>query len=208
MPIGEAMRTQRAIRKLRPDPLDNALVLELIEFAMKAPSGSNAQNWGFVVVRDRRAMAQLARLNRMAWGLYARVARYVKRNDEKSTKLVTAGQYFADHFEETPVVVVACLRGRAPWFPLVAATSFYGSIYPAVQNLLLAARAVGVGANLITLPLWNVRGVKRAIGLPCGVTPCALIPLGWPLGRYGPTSRSDVGDVVHLDRWGNQPFRK
>ena len=105
------------------------------------------------------------------------------------------------------MVVVFCLRGpRVPW-PPVAATSYYGSIYPSVQNLLLAARAVGLGAALITLPLWSTILARRALGLPWSVNPCAVVPLGWPRGKYGPTTRRPVGEVVHLDRYGNQPFR-
>ncbi len=106
------------------------------------------------------------------------------------------------------MIVVACLRGavRAP-FPPIAAASYYGSIFPSVQNLLLAARAAGLGAALITLPLWSTLLARRALGLPWSIQPCAVVPLGWPLGRYGPTTRRPVGDVVHLDRFGNQPFK-
>jgi hypothetical protein len=92
-------------------------------------------------------------------------------------------------------------------WPSVLVTSYYGSIYPAVQNLLLAARAAGLGAALVTLPLWSPWRVRRALGLPWRVTPCAVVPLGWPLGRYGPTTRRPVGTVVHLDRYGHQPFK-
>ena len=127
--------------------------------------------------------------------------------DAKMQRIIDAVQWQADHFEDIPVVIVACLRGFRPFFPPIAATSFYGSIYPAVQNLLLAARATGLGAALITLPLWSSLLARRALGLPWIVAPCAVIPLGWPRGRYGPTTRRPVGDVVHVDRYGNQPFR-
>ena len=83
----------------------------------------------------------------------------------------------------------------------------YGSIFPSVQNLLLAARAAGLGAALITLPLWSKFLARRALGLPWSIAPCAVIPLGWPKGRYGPTTRRPVGEVVSLDRYGNRPFR-
>ena len=112
----------------------------------------------------------------------------------------------ADHFEDIPVVVVACLKGViAPW-PSMATSSAYGSIYPAVQNLLLAARAAGLGAALITVPLWSKLLARRALGLPWNVTPCAVIPLGWPIGKYGPTTRRPVGELVSLDRYGNRAF--
>lgn len=211
MPLDEAMMTQRAIRRLKPDPVDDALVLRLIELALRAPSGSNAQNWQFVVVRDPDTKRKLARLNRMAWSLYGGIGRRLVGSDERMAKILKAVQWQADHFEEIPVIVVACLRGARIPFPLpmpaAVATSYYGSIYPSVQNLLLAARSAGLGAALITLPLWSHWLARRALGLPWNVSPCAVIPLGWPRGRYGPTTRRPVGEVVHLDRWGNQPFR-
>jgi hypothetical protein len=111
-----------------------------------------------------------------------------------------------EHFEEIPVLVVVCLRGLRPVWPPVAVTSDYRSIDPSVQNLLLAARAAGLGAALITLPLWTT-WLGRALGLPWRVTPCAVVPLGWPMGRYGSTTRRPVGEVVHLDHYGHQPFK-
>jgi len=207
MPLEEAMRTQRAIRRLKPDPVDDALVLHLIELALRAPTGSNAQNWQFVVVKDRDVKARLGKMNRQAWRLYGGIGRRMAQNDPPMLRIIEAVQWQVDHFEEIPVLVVACLATMIPIVPRIAASSLYGSIFPSVQNLLLAARAAGLGAALITLPLWSTFLARRALGLPWTVTPCAVIPLGWPRGRYGPTTRKPVGEVVHLDRWGNQPFR-
>lgn len=207
MPLSEAMATQRAIRRLTTDPVDDELVLRLIELALKAPTGSNAQNWEFVVVRDPAVKRKLGNLNRGAWRLYGGIGRRMVKDDPKMLRILNAVQWQADHFEEIPVIVVACLRGPRAYFPPVAATSYYGSIYPSVQNLLLAARSAGLGAALITLPLWSNFLARRALGLPWSIAPAAVIPLGWPKGRYGPTTRRPVGEVVHLDRFGNQPFR-
>jgi len=201
------MTTQRAIRRLKPDPVDDALVLKLIELALKAPTGSNAQNWEFIVVRDPAVKAKLARLNRQAWNLYGGIGRRLYGKDERMAKILNAVQWQADHFEEIPVIVVACLRAIIPVWPPVAAGSAYGSIYPSVQNLLLAARAAGLGAALITLPLWSKWRARRALGLPWRISPCAVIPLGWPRGRYGPTTRRPVEEVVSLDRFGNRAFQ-
>jgi nitroreductase len=207
MPLDEAMRTQRAIRRLKTDPVDDALVLQLIELALKAPTGSNAQNWEFVVVRDRAVKERLGRLNRGAWRIYGGIGRRMMRDNPAMMRILEAVQWQADHFADIPVLIIPCLRGARVPFPPVAASSYYGSIYPSVQNLLLAARAAGLGAALITLPLWSTILARRALGLPWRVTPCAVVPLGWPRGRYGPTTRRPVGEVVHLDRFGNQPFR-
>ncbi|MGH9031803.1 MAG: nitroreductase family protein, partial [Acidimicrobiia bacterium] len=192
MPLAEAMETQRAIRRLRPDPVDDETVKACLELAVRAPSGGNLQNWEFVVVRDPEVKHQLARLNRQAWSVFRRLYAGRARRDPDIRKGLDATQWGADHFEETPVVVVACLRGPRFWFPPLAATSYYGSIYPAVQNLLLAARGLGLGAALTTLPVWSVVLARRTLGLPRNVTPIAAVPMGWPRGSYGPTTRRPV----------------
>ncbi len=206
MPLEEAMRTQRAIRRLKTDPVDDGLVRRLIELALKAPTGSNAQNWEYIVVRDPEVKAKLARQNRRAWGIYGSIGRRMVRNDPKMQKVLEAVQWQADHFEEIPVLVVACLKGpRLSAVPMVA-SSYFGSIYPSVQNLLLAARAAGLGAALITLPLWSTFAARRILGCPFSVQPCAVIPLGWPRGRYGPTTRKPVEEVVSIDHYGNRAW--
>jgi nitroreductase len=207
MPLVEAMETQRAIRRLRPDPVDDALLRRLIELALNAPTGGNLQSWEFVVVRDPRVKARLARQNRIAWRVYGAWSRWATRRNAKQRRMVDAVQWQADHFEELPVLVVACLHHPHPPFWNFAKSGYYGSIYPAVQNLLLAARAVGLGAALITLPLWSTWAVRRILELPWTVTPCALVPLGWPHGRYGPNHRRPVGDVVSIDRYGNREWK-
>jgi len=210
MPLQEAMLTQRAIRRLKPDPVDDAIVLRCIELALRAPTGSNGQNWEFVVVKDRERIAQLARRNRQSWSLYGGIGRMQNRDNEPMQRILDAVQWQAEHFEEVPVVVVPCLRGnRVPFMPMppFASSSYYGSIYPSVQNLLLAARAMGLGAALVTLPLWSTTSARRILGLPASVMPCCVVPMGWPQGRYGPTTRKPVGEVTHLDRYGNQPWK-
>ncbi len=210
MSLEEAMRTQRAIRRVKPDPVDDDLLLHLIELALKAPTGSNAQTWEFIIVKDPNVRARLARLDRMAWSLYGGIGRWSVRRSGNAgaARIIAAVQWQADHFEEIPVIIVACLKGIIPPWPTLAAASAYGSIFPSVQNLLLAARAAGLGAALITLPLWSKFLAKRALGLPWNVTPCAVIPMGWPKGRYGPTTRRPVEEVVSLDRYGNRAFLK
>ena len=209
-PLEAVMETQRAVRKVRFDPVDDRIVLRCIELALKAPTGSNGQNWEFVVVKDRGLKAEFARTYRTAWSVYGGLGRRLKGGDPAMAKVLAAVEWQVQHFEDIPVLVVACLRGaRVPllWPPPIAATSYYGSIYPSVQNLLLAARAAGLGASLITLPLLSAVAARRTLGLPVSVQPACIVPLGWPRGRYGPTTRRPVGDVVHLDRFGNRPWK-
>jgi nitroreductase len=204
IPLEEAMMTQRAIRRLKSDPVPEELVLRLIELAQKAPTGSNRQGWEFIIVKDPQVKAGLARCNRQLWRLYGGLGHRVTRDDPKRRKILEAVQWQADHFEEVPVVVVACLKGHYFPFLHITTATYFGSIFPAVQNLLLAARAAGLGASLTTIPLWNLFAARRILGLPWGVTPCACIPLGWPVGGYGPTTRKPVQEVVSYDRYGKR----
>lgn len=210
MPLLEAMMTQRAVRRVLPDPVDDAVVLKCVELALRAPTGSNGQNWEFVVVKDQRVKDALGARYRQAWSLYGGVGKRLSRGDESMTKILRAVQWQVDHFSEIPVLVVPCLRGGRPPYlpsPFVGESSFFGSIYPSVQNLLLAARAMGLGASLITLPLWSVTSARRILRLPLTVTPVCVVPLGWPRGRYGPTTRKPVEQVTHLDSYGNRAWR-
>lgn len=208
MPLAEAMTTQRAIRRIKPDPVDDAIVLQLIELALKGPTAQNQQGWEFIIVKDAAVKRRLGRQNRWMWNLYRPFANWKARGDAQAEKLIRATQWGVDHFEETPVFIVACFRGSRLAFPPVVAASTYGSIFPAVQNLLLAARAAGLGANINTMPLWSNIAARHILGLPFAITPCVMIPLGWPLGRYGPTTRRPVGEVVSLDRFGNRAWKK
>ncbi|UQX09663.1 nitroreductase family protein [Candidatus Mycobacterium methanotrophicum] len=212
MPLVEAMMTQRAVRRVHPDPVDDAVVLKCVELALRAPTGANGQNWEFIIVKDRRVVKKLAKRYRQGWKFsYGGALRHAADHDESLAKVVRAAQWQVDHFTEIPVLVVACLRltvreGRVPYsvMPHAALSGYWGSIYPSVQNLSLAARAMGLGASLITLPLWRVRLARRILKLPRSVTPCCVVALGWPRGRYGPTTRTPVGQVTHRDSYGNR----
>ena len=117
MPLEEAMRTQRAVRRLHPDPVDDEIVLRCIELALKAPTGSNGQNWEFVVVKDQAIKEKLGARYRQAWTLYGGVGRRVGAGATSPwLKILQAVEWQVEHFTELPVLVVACLRGsRVPW---------------------------------------------------------------------------------------------
>ncbi|MGH7747236.1 MAG: nitroreductase family protein [Candidatus Dormibacteria bacterium] len=210
MPLELAMATQLTVRRVLPDPVDDAVLRRCLQLAIEAPNGSNLQNWAFVVVRDRDAKAAFAAQYRRAWSLYGGLGRRLRGSDPATARIMRSVQWQVDHFEEIPVLVVPCMRGgpRLPLVPMPAIvdTSYYGSIYPAVQNLLLAARAVGLGASLITLPLWSSIQARRILHLPLTVDPVCMVPMGWPIGRYGRKSRRALERVVHLDRWGQHPW--
>jgi nitroreductase len=201
-PVAGVIRTNGPTRRVLPGAIDDGTILQLLELAVHAASDGH-RRCEFVVVRDPDVKHQLARTNRQGWSVYKRVLRTRSHADEA----LESRQWLADHFEDVPIIVVACVRGRRPLFPAVGASAFYGSAFPAVQNLILAARAAGLGATLTTLPLWSRWEARRTLGLPRRVTPVAVVPIGWPRGTPEPARVPPVGNVTHLDRWGHQPYR-
>lgn len=210
MPMDEAMLTQRAVRRLWTDPVPDDLLLRLLELSLKAPTSSNTQDWVYLVVKDRRQKARLGRLYGVLYRTFNPLLERQAAGDENALRQMRPGQWQAEHFDEIPVFVIPCyrrgLKHRPVGWPQISVSSFYGSVYPAVQNLLLGCRAVGLGASIQTLPIWLVPVAKRILGLPRELNPVCIIPIGWAKGRYGPTRRTPIGEVVHVDRYGNRPF--
>lgn len=210
MPMADAMRTQRAVRRLHLEPVSHEVLLPLLELSLKAPTSSNTQDWSYLVVEDRAQKAELARLYRKLFRTFDPIVRWQARKDPKEQRAIAPGRWQAEHFEDLPVFVIPCykrnLKHRPVGRPQISVASFYGSVYPAVQNLLLGCRAVGLGASLQTLPIWYIPRARRILGLPRSMNPVCIIPIGWAKGNYGPTKRRPIGEVVHLDRYGNQPF--
>jgi len=207
MPLREAMMTQRSIRRVTDEPVEDALLLQILELGTQAPNSRNEQSWEFMIIRDPAIKQQLAEQNRFMW----RIARGGEQRRAKKrpdvAKINRAVQWSVDHFEDYPAMVVACYRGSRWQLPTILAASTYGSLLPAVQNIMLASRAAGLGVNLTTMPLWNNRKSRRILQLPRQLTPVVLLTFGWPKGGYGPTNRKPVGDVVSLDRYGHRPWQ-
>lgn len=210
MPLAEAMQTQRAVRRLHTDAVPDDLLLRLLELSLKAPTSSNSQDWSYVVVKDRDQKARLGRLYSVLYRAFSPVVERAAARDPDVARQWAPGKWQAENFADIPVFVIPCyrrgLKHMATGWPQISVSSFYGSVYPAVQNLLLGCRAVGLGASIQTLPIWFVPGAKRILGLPWNVNPVCIIPIGWAKGRYGPTKRAPIGEVVHVDRYGNRPF--
>lgn len=207
MSIIEAMETQRAIRRVNFDEVDDKVIMQLIELGTRAPSAMNNQDWEFIVVKDPEVKGKLGKQNRFMWNLVRGFMKKREKHNPGFDKVNEATQWGVDNFEQYPAMIVACYKGpRVHLFP-VQASAFYGSILPAVQNILLAARAVNLGANLSNMPLWFNRRARKMLGLPSSITPVVLITLGWPLGKYGTNKRKPVGDVVSFNRYGTRPYR-
>jgi nitroreductase len=211
MPMADAMRTQRAVRRLHTDPVDIELIYELLELSLKAPTSSNSQDWCYVVITGREQKERLGKLYAPLYRTFSPLERRAAAGDEKALRQMAPGQWQAEHFADIPVFVIPCyrrnLKHHSIGWPQISVSSFYGSVYPAVQNLLLGCRAVGLGASLQTLPIWIMPIARRILGLPRDKVPVCVIPIGWAKGNYGPTTRPPIRDVVHIDRYGNQPDR-
>lgn len=198
------LATTRAIRRLAPDPIPDADLSTIVWHATRAPSGTNRQPFRFVVLRDgdraTAAKALLAQGFRAGWDAKSRDAGYESGSatDPASRKgrQRAAMQHMVDHFEEIPVIVLGCLvRYRDP-NPYEG-----GSVYPACQNLLLAARALGYGGVLTGWHRSVEPELRELLAIPEGVAIHATIPLGRPLGRHGPVRRLPIGDVVFDGGW-------
>ncbi len=200
----EGIATTRAIRRIAPDPIPDDDLSTILWHATRAPSGTNRQPARFVVLRDddtsRAAKALLATAFRDGWADKRRDAAYDSGSALDPTtrkgRSRAAMEHFVEHFEEIPVVVLACLiRRRAP------SPSEGASVYPAVQNLLLAARALGYG-GVITAWHYSVESELRTLlGIPDNAAISATVPLGRPLGNHGPVRRLPLADVVFDGAW-------
>ena len=203
----EVIQTTRAMRRLRPDPVPDELVLKILQAGTCAPNGGNSQRWHFLVVKDPKIKQQVQPYYRRAFDeqrrdQHAKAAPPPGATAEGYRRQHTAVEYLTDHFHEAPVWIVPCLeeRGGSPVPRAVGA-----SMYPAVQNMLLAARALGLGATLTTRHLFYEKEVEAIFGLPPNVHSFAILPIGYPMGKFGPVRRGELSEFVYQDRWG-QPY--
>ena len=202
----EIMRTTRSMRRLKPDPVPETLIRQVLEAGTYAANGGNMQSWRFLVIRDPAIKQAVAAYYKRAWDeivgpRYRAGGPAPGTTPERFARMLTSAEHLAAHLHEAPVWIVPCLAGATP------TRTSGSSIYPAVQNMLLAARALGLGATLTTLYLQFEKEAEAAMGLPDGVHSYALLPIGYPLGRFGPVRRGALADVVYDDRWG-QAYRR
>ena len=191
----EAMYTQRALRHLKPDPVPDELIRKVIDAGIHAPNGGNQQRWAFVVIKDPELKRKLAEPYKAeGHPPHGEAETWSQRNAEASA------DYLANHAAEVPVWILACTEHAG------TDISHGASIYPAVQNMLLAARALGLGSVMTTRVRRGFEPQMREwVGIPDGFVTAAMIPLGYPQDGYGygPTTRKDAAEVTHWERWGN-----
>lgn len=226
-PLTHVMATMRAMRRLKPDPVPRELLTEVVRAATWAPSGSDAQHYGFIVVDDPDLMSELAVLWQDCFDTYKELGGTVVpgADSDRHERMYAALEHQAEQFAQTPALIAAVYKkstadgfnlkanielgrrlGRKRLAALAKATTAgplgeASSIYPACQNLLLAARANGLAATLTIWHLFRTSDWHAALGVPKGQAIYALIPVGWPAGNFGPVRRRPVDEILHWNRW-------
>ncbi len=194
----EVIRAQRACRTFTDEPVDDADLAAMVEAATHAPSAENRQPWVFVVVRDPARRAAIAELTRRVWDTGARAH---SEHTLEPPLFAAVDRFFSEGYGGAPVLVVVAGDGRDG----TPAALLASSIYPATQNLLLAAAALGYGSSMTTLATQVPDALRALVDLPAGVRPFAVVPIGRPTARLGPPRRRPVRAVAHDERFG-APF--
>lgn len=201
----EIIESCRAMRRLKPDPVPDELIAKILRAGACAPNGGNTQKWRFLVIKDRKIKEAVAVWYKKAFDEWIG-PRYRSSEPppgvtkERYLRQVAAVEYLTDHYAEAPVWIVACLEdGPTP------NRGTGSSIYPAVQNMVLATRALGLGTTLTTRHMFYEKEADAALGLPDGVHSYAILPIGYPMGKFGPVGRGPLKEIVYQDRWG-EPY--
>jgi len=195
MNIGEAMFTQRAIRKLKPDPVSDEDLKTVLDAASKAPNSGNEQIGRFLVIRDRDKIRAFGKLYHEAWWAKRAAHGWTKPEDLPETARHRVPMQLADEMKDAPVIILA----------IATVPKRANSVFPAAQNLMLAARALGIGSVLTTLHPQVTERVHHMFNIPAEAEIHCCIPLGYPRGRFGTTQRQPTSETAYFDGWGSPP---
>ena len=201
MGLFEAMFSQRQITRFKPDPVPREAIEKIIEAAIKAPSGGNTQPWHFVAITDPGLISRIGEIYKELW-LGARRS----QAEPGETTVYRAARYLANHMPEVPAMILICADHSANYTPgqPIERGRHASSIWLAVQNLFLTARALGLGTRLTTTHIRREQEIKDMLVIPDYVETVALTPLGYPRGRFGPTDRKPAAEVSSYNRWGSR----
>jgi nitroreductase len=203
----EAMHSMRAMRRLKPDPVPDEMLRKVLDAAVCAPSGQNLQRWSFLVVTDEEGKKFFG--ERYDYWMRNRFGDTLKTIDYETPmgRTVKAALHLSENMHKVPALLF-CL-GKRDWPFVVAAEDrvglappSYGSIYPAVQNVLLACRALGLGASLTTMHQMFEPEMHEFYGIPETHGVVAVIPIGFPTGKFGPLTREPAISKTHFGKWG------
>jgi len=216
----EAIHSARSLRRFKADPVPEALLEQILDAAIRAPSAGNAQNWAFILVRDAQLRVALGAIyrkaSRIADAMYAARGRPPHLSDRQFQRMLRTGSHLREHLGDAPAILIPCLRRPVvppieslpaeihPHYPdeLAYAQRIRGaSIYPAMQNILLTCRALGLGTTITTNHMRCEEEVRALLALPHDYDTFAMMPIGWPTDPFGPLTRKPLSEVVHLDGW-------
>ena len=208
MDVFEALYTTRAMRRVKEDSIPDDVIKSIMDSAIRAPSGSNRQDWKFLVVTDKKTREELADIYRETWDYYVKSfyndsedlgASSLKNKDEIETvkRISNSASWLAENYHKVPLLVLAFSRNDPTG----------SSIYPAIWNLMLAARGHGVGTCLTTVMNFKTEDVYKVLNVPSdkGWTLNATITAGYPLGKWGVAARKPVEEVTYINKWGESP---
>ena len=198
MDVFEAMATGRAIRRFTKEPVSDELLERLIWAATRAPSPGNSQGWDFIVVTDSAIKAQLGKVIGERMQAFRQAA--TPTDDARELRMREDAIHMATHLHEIPAIIFVC--GAPAYPPQAPQMSFvWSALYPATQNLLIAARSLGLGTTLTTFQMVAEAEIRTALGVPANVQIAAMIPVGWPAAAFTPVRRKPVSEVLHRNRW-------
>jgi nitroreductase len=209
--VDKLLTTTRSVRK-RLDlerPVEREIIMECIEIALQAPTGSNAQGWHFVVVTDAEKKAKIADYYNQSWN------KYITRSSEPTAgqravkgqmkKVINSSTYLAENLANVPVMIIPCVEGRMETAPQWMQAGLYGSILPAAWSLMLALRARGIGSAWTTLHLRYEKETSELLGIPETFTQAALLPVAYFTGDdFKPAERLPASELTSWDTWGNK----
>ena len=219
----EAMYTARAMRRFKPDPVPDEIIDKILDAAIRAPSPTNAQSWVFMVVKDSEKRRRLAAIYAKAGhSIEPAVSHLFKdtggaaRIDESTMKILKSAMHLWDHLNDAPVLIIPCLKPTPPaWegaglgpeaikgMKALSPRMDGAGIYPAVQNIILACRAFGLGTVLTNMHAIFEDECKAVLEIPAAVTTWAILPVGYPSGKFGALKRNPPSEVAFRDTWGN-----
>lgn len=213
----EVLTTTRAVRK-RLDferPVEDDIIMECLDIALQSPTGSNSQNWLFLVVTDETKRMALAELYRQAWAIYQDMDGAAANIDTGGDAARAATQervmgsagYMAENFHRAPAMLIPCLPAKLDGGPNIMASSLLGSILPATWSFMLAARERGLGTSWTTLHLMFEEQAAEILDIPFAeVSQCALIPIAYTKGTdFKPAPREPASTVTYWNTWGDSP---
>ncbi len=202
--LWEAIYTQRAIRRWKDEPVPEDLIWKVIEAGTKAPSGSNLQPWRFVVIQDqgtRDAISAQLRKGLENPGLKQMIENAQKSGNKGERLMMTGAMGLFENLAQAPVFIVPCLYQISSPSQDASTLLAGSSIYQAVQNMLLAARALGLGTVMTTFQGAVDDVLREHCQIPAEATPVALIPMGFPDANFGSTNRKPVDEVTNWEQW-------